>query len=708
MKRVASCCGDDTPTVLVFFPETKRFLYIDTTGFPAGRKLCAYVFDNVVRSHFVLSFADLGDDQKEAWVHCFQGVDDRYLVFLPEADIKNLVAKHKSVHPAEDHVHQDILEELAAELTSPDWKRKAPERRKLPKVGKADSAMLQAAMHHIEAIEQFTLPFFVTAAEPEGTTLHLFDLVQEAFNRGINTRQNLAEIQRDLLLEVPPIEWQKSLLKYRLSLEPDVQDLLDDYQNSGYADMNEKLRLDPGSHASLNRVIEKAPPLPRDIIVYRFMFFDPEMTVEPGLGPLVLDGYLSTTFHATYAVKKASEHAFKRLFRIRIPEGTPCMLMIGGSSEHRYVKEHELLFSHPQVVNVTSATTARFLLSTVGKVVDLPLFEATLDKLAPRDVKRLRDANPLSRERIDPTAESTTPHFRAGYQAVKAWFERWYKGQGKFTFDIDGQELHARDLPKSKLECDLDTSDYYIYDDAKQGKPVSSVPELVMLMGAPGAGKSTSLEKVFPQISERKKSDFVTVDPDALRVRYSRAYRDLLSGTVAATYHPDMREHSGYMEGVDWLVMGYAPRSGPRRLAAYMGAIRDTDCLEVGRRFTRLRSFLRDILEARYNLVLDTTCSDFSSCQKVAEYALAQNYKVTFVVVTTQLPKMLARARVRAFTTGRWIDGDDLKEMHDNIEESLPELRAFVRGHPHVRAVMVENSGPAPKIVQKLGFEGED
>jgi hypothetical protein len=632
---------------------------------------------------------------------CWRSVDDHVLV----CEVPAALAKKYPL--AEEHVDEDLLDELQEKLSRP----RTRSRRLVSQPRAADSAMLDAALQHINAIDEFSKSFYVTAANPEGMVLTPYQLVLEAFNRQLSTRQNLADMLQDILKETPPLAWQEAMLTYRLNLPPKDQDLLDDYQGSGYADTNAALRLDPKGEATLNDIIMGAPPLPQDIIVYRFMLFDPDMTVDPGVGRMVLDGYLSTTFHASYAVKKASEHGYKRIFRIRVPAGSLCMLMIGGTDEAHYEAEHELLFAHPQVLDLKSFSPMRFL-KPDSSVVDLPVYEADLVMADEREIERIRIANPVSRELVDPTAEATTPHFRAKYPAVKAWYNRWFPNSKGFVFDVNGEELHTENLPESLRQCDMDEDDNEIFEQLTLYKPVSAHPELIILMGAPGSGKSSSLAAVFPMISTAGQSAFVVVDPDDLRLTFSASYRTLLLGFEA---YKDKRYRDllkPITDGAQPYLMqsgyGTEERKGFPKMVAYMNIVRDTDCLKVGRRFTRvsekhLDALLPRLLLLKHNVVLDTTCADFKSCQKTAEFAVKNGYQVTFVAVTAPLSKTLARARIRAFRTGRWIDGDDLREIRDNVEEQLPTMRAFVR-KAGLRALVVDNSGAAPVVKQKIGF----
>ena len=158
----------------------------------------------------------------------------------------------------------------------------------------------------------------------------------EAYYRGISEPNSYEKILR----EWPSFEWQKQMLYWFTTLSWDEKMIVNSYGSYGHMQMNERLRLYPESKAILNDVIARAPPLPHDIVVYRYM---------TGNYPLISNGvykhtgYLSTSFYASFVVFKDCEKNMRYL-RIVVPKGFRCIYIPS--------LEFELLFPHNTEIEV--------------------------------------------------------------------------------------------------------------------------------------------------------------------------------------------------------------------------------------------------------------------------------------------------------------------------------------------------------------------
>ena len=128
----------------------------------------------------------------------------------------------------------------------------------------------------------------------------LYDLYMHAVLRGIDLSLSTDEVCQAISKEYPSVEWQqKNMEALKSSKITDKQrKTVIDYQGSGYTKQNGELRKNPKRKAPINDVINKMPPLDKDIVVYRYV--QNPLTFLPALGKkggvFHSNGYMSTTF----------------------------------------------------------------------------------------------------------------------------------------------------------------------------------------------------------------------------------------------------------------------------------------------------------------------------------------------------------------------------------------------------------------------------
>jgi len=183
------------------------------------------------------------------------------------------------------------------------------------------------------------------------------DLYLEAFNRGLDTTLSLSDICSLLQSQITDIEWQRQMLYWHSTLASEEQSIISSYTSYGYNHMNDSLRMFPDQEAEMNDVIEKAPPLPNDIVVYRYIS---DVSHLPDEGLVVHNGYLSTTFLASLVARASCEDDMKKLavMRIVVPKGARCIYVPSY--------EYELIFSHKTKLMVLGKSSEEMVCSVVN------------------------------------------------------------------------------------------------------------------------------------------------------------------------------------------------------------------------------------------------------------------------------------------------------------------------------------------------------
>jgi len=103
------------------------------------------------------------------------------------------------------------------------------------------------------------------------------ELILTALIRDISLDTDIKDIFKLIQDETPSIEWQTENLFRSNNREIVTQiefNRIDSYASHGYQSMNNDLRDIPSGKAILNDVIDKMPPLDKDIIVFRYIEMD--------------------------------------------------------------------------------------------------------------------------------------------------------------------------------------------------------------------------------------------------------------------------------------------------------------------------------------------------------------------------------------------------------------------------------------------------
>ena len=178
----------------------------------------------------------------------------------------------------------------------------------------------------------------------------LEDLHLEAINRNINVSYPFNMICNSIQNELPSLEWQKQNIwdmSDRNLVTKEELELINNYGNYSFSEMNEDLRRYPNQDALMNRTISKMLPIDKDIVVFRYIDTFKFLPLEIGQ-TFESYGYLSTSISAGLITEGACESNEGAVMRIHVSRGTKCIYLPG--------RERELIFSHGislQLINVT-------------------------------------------------------------------------------------------------------------------------------------------------------------------------------------------------------------------------------------------------------------------------------------------------------------------------------------------------------------------
>lgn len=185
----------------------------------------------------------------------------------------------------------------------------------------------------------------------------------------------------------------------------------------------------------------------------------------------------------------------------------------------------------------------------------------------------------------------------------------------------------------------------------------------IFTMGAPGCGKSSSLDAVLKEIGMTKEN-FVVIDPDDARSQ--------VSAFIDATHIPN-RVHEGKMR-------------------AYADAT--LWCIERGRSIRD--GLLSNVLRDQKNYIFDTPCSDNHYCQSQMRAAKNAGYTNYLLAVWAQEKTCIDRGLERASETGRYTSPNYISTTFTSIERD----KAFKRlASTADRSFIFDNDGASPKKV---------
>ena len=162
------------------------------------------------------------------------------------------------------------------------------------------------------------------------------DLILFAYNLTLDYKQKLTSLCRLIHTDFPSLKWEeKSYFGNPRITSREEKRAISDYIDYGYSRMNDELRYYPDDRAILNEVINRLPPLSKDIVVYRFSgdvseWLDKNKDFE-------IHGYLSTSLKPSKAFW-ATDRKDWGVMVIKVPTGKKG-IYIGG-------REAEIIFPH--------------------------------------------------------------------------------------------------------------------------------------------------------------------------------------------------------------------------------------------------------------------------------------------------------------------------------------------------------------------------
>lgn len=165
------------------------------------------------------------------------------------------------------------------------------------------------------------------------------ELRKECSLRGI-VADSIDDLYAELLKEIPDIHWQEmNVLWCEQYLDDGHRGELQSYLNYGYRSVNDRLRNgDSIEDYPLQQAFGAMPPLPWDIVCYRYSKnVKKYLNTEPG-AVTTLKGFLSTSMMASFVFERIKEHKEIEVLKIHIPAGSQCIFVISS--------EYEILLPH--------------------------------------------------------------------------------------------------------------------------------------------------------------------------------------------------------------------------------------------------------------------------------------------------------------------------------------------------------------------------
>jgi len=156
-------------------------------------------------------------------------------------------------------------------------------------------------------------------------------------------------------------------------------------------------------------------------------------------------------------------------------------------------------------------------------------------------------------------------------------------------------------------------------------------PKAVMLMGAPGAGKSSIIDELVPD-----KSNFVHADADQVKEAMPRYQRGLLKGTknISNKVHAQSKEVTKHVA--------------------------------------------TQAIDSHRNLLFDGTCGDVTEYMALITALRKKNYHITLAMVHVSIDEGLKRVAERAQKTGREVPEDTVQNMYNWVPRNFPPLARLV------------------------------
>lgn len=196
----------------------------------------------------------------------------------------------------------------------------------------------------------------------------------------------------------------------------------------------------------------------------------------------------------------------------------------------------------------------------------------------------------------------------------------------------------------------------------------NSQPEFVLIVGHPGAGKSTIL-RTRKDILSYDINTYTYIDPDDIRI-FSKGYRKNINGATAFVSDKSLQkkmfiyklptgkfdEYNVYVED------GYIDSNG-NFISKYKLMDTSSSCRNMVRDITHgnwnfSKSLLGKCVDKNSNVIFSLTCLDISICDSIIRYFKDNNYKIKIICIYTDYQTGLDRVKNRIKYDGRYISTD--------------------------------------------------
>lgn len=215
----------------------------------------------------------------------------------------------------------------------------------------------------------------------------------------------------------------------------------------------------------------------------------------------------------------------------------------------------------------------------------------------------------------------------------------------KVFFSLKAERGYTID-PKAKTQSKKELHEGIIQNQMKEKKPQEQ-PQAILMMGGPGAGKSTLVDSL-----PLKKADYVLAGPDEIK--------ELL---------PE------YRQGIERKDKNIAPKvhSESRQVSI---------------------DLLTQTMSQRLNLLYDGTGANSSEYLLMIKTLHEQGYKVQLLMPYVQVNDALQRVRARAEQTGRGVPEEQVRGIYGTIETNFQKIAAQAD-----EAALYDNRGTKPVLV---------
>lgn len=237
-----------------------------------------------------------------------------------------------------------------------------------------------------------------------------------------------------------------------------------------------------------------------------------------------------------------------------------------------------------------------------------------------------------------------------------------------FVFDNKFIDTNCDTVTREMIKNDFKLSESY------------SNPEFVLMVGHPGAGKSTIL-RTRKDILSYDINTYTYIDPDDLRL-FSSGYRKNINGNQAYNNNKSLikrkfiyqlptgifGKYNIYMED------GYCDINN-NFISSYKLMDNNLTCRIMVRDITHgnshfPRSLLGDCVRNKSNVIFSLTCDNFYFCDSIINYFVENKYKIKIICVYTDKQTGLNRVKSRIKKDGRYVSTKYYNSIWDSLWNS--------------------------------------